>query len=211
MWYSLNGRDFPWRREAAGSYLKVISEVLLQQTPAQRVADFLPGFLDRFPGWTELASPTEDDLGEYLKPLGLWRRRAHALAELAAVMVTLDGRFPATRDELESLPAVGQYVASAVLLFELGQPEPLLDLNMARLLERYFGPRVLADIRHDPQLQALAREVVAPSAQALNWAVLDFAALVCKARSPRCTQCALLRDCRFGMAHLRPAASVPTE
>ena len=31
---------------------------------------------------------------------------------------------------------------------------------MARVLERYFGPRNLADIRYDPYLQELAHKVV---------------------------------------------------
>jgi len=69
---------------------------------------------------------------------------------------------------------------------------------MARVLERYFGPRKLADIRYDPYLQKLAHRVVdceAPAA--VNWAILDLAALVCKARGPRCSQCPLSGDAGY--------------
>ncbi len=41
------------------------------------------------------------------------------------------------------------------------KPRPLLDVNMSRVLERYFGPRSLADIRYDPYLQNLAQRLVA--------------------------------------------------
>ena len=44
-------------------------------------------------------------------------------------------------------------VANAILLVCHEQPEPLLDSNMARVIERVFGPRKLADIRYDPYLQ----------------------------------------------------------
>ena len=95
------------------------------------------------------------------------------------------------------MPAVGQYVASAVLLFCHERPEPLIDSNMARVLERYFGSRKLADIRYDPYLQRLARDVVGSDHPTLiNWAILDFAALVCTPRNPRCQKCPLNRGCQ---------------
>jgi adenine-specific DNA glycosylase len=46
--------------------------------------------------------------------------------------------------KIASLPGIGQYVANAVLLFAHGRSEPLLDANVARVLERHFGPRRLA-------------------------------------------------------------------
>lgn len=196
-WFKINQRSFPWRRDNASLYERVVSEVLLQQTPASRVAAFLPGFLNDCGDWSRVAEASEEELGERLKPLGLWRRRAPVLSALASHMVRRDGRYPSDRDDAESLPAVGQYVASAVLLFAGGQAEPLLDTNMARVLERYFGPRAFRDIRHDPYLQALAREVVSRDPIETNWAILDLAALVCRPRSPRCTACPLASTCRF--------------
>jgi adenine-specific DNA glycosylase len=55
---------------------------------------------------------------------------------------TTEGVVPHDRRQIEALPAVGQYVASAVLLFAHGRPEPLLDANMARVLERVFEPPI---------------------------------------------------------------------
>ena len=40
------------------------------------------------------------------------------------------------------------------------QPFPMIDVNMARVLERYFGTRKLVDIRYDNYLQSLAKRVV---------------------------------------------------
>ena len=97
---------------------------------------------------------------------------------------------------------MGQYVARAILLFCHGQPEPLLDTNMARVLERYFGPRQLADIRHDPYLQELSRRVVAAGDPVvINWAILDLGAMVCKPRTPECNACPLKRGCQFRKQH----------
>ena len=78
------------------------------------------------------------------------------------------------------------------------QPSPFVDVNMARVIERFFGPRKMADIRYDPYLQDLAYKVVNHfQAKYINWAILDFAALICQANSPKCITCLLSRNCMF--------------
>jgi A/G-specific adenine glycosylase len=197
-WFRSSGRHFPWRNPSATGYALVVSEILLQRTRAETVAGFFRRFVKRFPGWKQLALATEDELRAFLEPIGLWRRRSASLRALAAEMRGRRGLFPTTREELEALPGVGQYVASAVMVFCHGKREPLLDVNMARVLERVFSPRTLVDIRYDPWLQALARAVVNhPRAREINWAVLDLAATTCKIRNPRCETCPLVGCCRF--------------
>lgn len=149
-WFNASARDFPWRAVDATPYVQVLTEILVQQTRAENVAAALPGIVRRYPNWQSLASARIVDLERALRPLGLWRRRARAVKNLARALSLRGWKWPSDREELESLPAVGQYVASAVRIFVHGQPEPLLDTNMARILERYFGPRTLADIRYDP-------------------------------------------------------------
>ena len=112
-------------------------------------------------------------------------------------MAKRNGRLPSSRAEIESLPNVGQYVANAIELFGYGRERPLLDSGMARVLERFYGPRRLADIRFDPYLQALAHRVVADkAARETNWAILDLAAMICRMK-PKCNVCPLQSKCRF--------------
>ena len=197
-WFARSARKFPWRNLRASLYQKIVAEILLQRTRANVVGVFLPVFLDRFPSWEALSHASEREIGTLLQPLGLWRRRAKSLKKLAIEMSLRKGHFPRTRTEIESLPGVGQYIASAVLLFSRGAAEPLLDVNMARVLERYFGPRTLVDIRYDPFLQNLARLVLSKAdAVALNWAILDLAALVCTSRTPLCGECPLRSACLY--------------
>ena len=47
-WYAAAHRDFPWRR-TADPYAVLVSEVMLQQTQASRVAERYPLFLARVP------------------------------------------------------------------------------------------------------------------------------------------------------------------
>jgi A/G-specific adenine glycosylase len=198
LWAATNLRAFPWRAREATSFQAIVSEVLLQRTQAQVVANFLPVFLTSFPSWRALATAPEEEIQEKIRKIGIWRKRAQALKGLAVEVCRRRGRFPANREELESIPAVGQYVANAVLLFYHRQPQPLLDAGMARVLERHFGPRRLSDIRHDPYLQELSRRVVVTDDPSqMNWAILDLAALICKVKQPRCGECPVKRSCRY--------------
>lgn len=199
-WFTLTKRNFPWRKKTCTKYQIIIAEVLLQRTKAGTVANFFPEFIKKYPSWKALSLAKLPELKKVLKPIGFWRQRAVVMRNLSNEMAKRNGRFPKTREEIEKLPGIGQYIANAILMFCHGQSQPLLDVNMARVLERFFGPRKLADIRYDPYLQDLARKVLPmEKPKEFNWAILDFAALICKARTPRCAECPLKDKCRFFM------------
>lgn len=197
-WYSRNGRIFYWRRKGLSNYQYIIAEVLLQRTKAETIAKFYPSFIKQYPNWVSLANANTTDIENYLRPVGLYTQRANRVKKLALEMVKRRGRLPIDRNDLESIPFMGQYLANAVELVIFNKPSPLVDVNMARVLERFFQPRKMADIRYDPYLQALAKKVVDhPESKRINWAILDFAATVCKARSPLHESCPLKLKCTF--------------
>ena len=198
-WFNTSGRHyFPWRKENLSSYEIVIAEILLQRTKAETVEKFYPAFLVDFGNWNAIANEDITILEKKLKPIGLYRQRAKRLKDLAIEMVKLNGQFPENRQVLENIPFLGQYMANAIELQLFDKPAPLLDVNMARVLERYFGERQLADIRYDPYLQQLATKIVNhPASKEINWAILDFAAIICKARKPLCENCLLSNTCTF--------------
>lgn len=197
-WFETTDRAFPWRGLRATKYEQVVAEVLLQRTQAGVVNRMFAAFISRYPSWQKLAEASTKDLENMLKPLGLWKRRAASLRALAAIMATRRGRYPKSRAEVESLPGVGQYICNAILMFDQGRCEPLLDVNLARVLERVFGPRTLSDIRYDPYLQKLAVGIVQhESPSRVNWAFLDLASLICTIRAPKCEVCPLKGNCCY--------------
>jgi A/G-specific adenine glycosylase len=186
----------PARGHQAGSFGLIVSEILLQRTRAETVSSFFPKFVREFPSWKKLGNASIWRLRSYLRPIGLWRRRAIGIRALAREMSSRNGRFPKRREEIEALPGIGQYIASAVIMFCHHIPQPLLDVNMARVLERVFGPRRLRDIRYDPYLQKLAQGIVeGEMAPQVNWAILDLGAEVCRRSGPLCGQCPLESIC----------------
>ena len=196
-WFELEGRSFPWRNKSATNFHKIVCEVLLQRTRAETVSSVYHDFFRAFPSWKKIANSSTAKIEKHLKPLGLWKRRAKSLQALANVLQKNRGRFPGNREEIDKLPAVGQYVGNSVELFIHGRPLPLLDVNMSRVIERYFRPRRLADIRHDPWLQALAKTIITLGGNPvkLNWSILDLGGTICIPRNPRCNACPIRRGC----------------
>ncbi|WP_082020303.1 hypothetical protein [Leisingera sp. ANG-M6] len=200
-WYAGHGRHLPWRSPSASTFEKICVEVLLQRTRAETVARMYDAFFRKYSGWGQIARAEREELEAYLKPIGLWKRRAASLQGLAAYADAHGGVFPRDAFKHANIPGVGQYVSNAILLFQHKKVRPLLDVNMARVLERVVRPRSLADIRHDPWLQEAATWLVKHERPELvNWAVLDYAAAVCKARSPSCDNCRLKRSCSWSKA-----------
>ncbi|MDX6507028.1 MAG: A/G-specific adenine glycosylase [Gaiellaceae bacterium] len=165
-WYAAEGRDLPWR-ETSDPYAILVSEVMLQQTQASRVAPRWVAWLERWPSATALAAATPADVIREWQGLGYNRR---ALSLLRAAQVVAEHGWPG---DLTELPGVGRYTADAVASFAFGRPLLPVDVNVRRVQERTGE-----DFDHT-------------CAQAL----MDLGAMVCIARVPRCGECPLRDAC----------------
>ncbi len=197
-WFDKNHREFPWRKPSVSNYELIISEVLLQRTKAETVARHYPNFFGQFPGWEALCAASVQQLEQSIKPLGLFRRRAKKLFAIAREYEKRQGRLPKTKYELQDSNWSSPYLRNAFELFVFKKHSPLLDVNMARVLERFFNAREPKEIRQNKELQELAKLVInVKGCTEINWAFLDFAALICKNREPKCLECKLSKKCRF--------------
>lgn len=198
-WYSAARRDLPWRR-TRDPYAILLSEIMLQQTQVERVIPKYHEFLQRFPTLADLARAARGDVIRAWAPLG-YNRRAVRLHELAQqVMAHWSGRLPERVDELRRLPGLGPYTAAAVACFAFGRQIPTIDTNVRRVLTRVTADRW----RRPPsprEIERLATELL-PAGRAADWnqALMDLGALICAARSPRCSHCPLADFCATAKA-----------
>jgi len=165
----------------------LLSETMLAQTQAGRVAARYPALLEGFPTPAALAAAPLGELLRAWSGLGYPRRAAALHAAARAIVERHGGAVPATLGELLALPGIGPYTARAVLAFAFGRPVGVLDTNVGRVLARAWAGRRLA--RSAAQQHADALTAAAPLApREWNLAVMDFGALVCRAR-PACPGC----------------------
>lgn len=92
-WFRKHGRDLPWRR-TRDPYAIWISEIMLQQTQVNRVVDFYIRFLKRFPNVHELANADWEEILEYWRGLGYYRRARNLHAAAQTIVRDFQGKFP---------------------------------------------------------------------------------------------------------------------
>jgi A/G-specific adenine glycosylase len=189
-WYERVRRPLPWRA-TRDPYALMVSEVMLQQTQASRVADRFPRFMRRFPTVAALAGASDAQVIAEWSGLG-YNRRAVAL-RAAALMVERDG-WPADVPGLERLPGVGRYTARAIASLAFAIPVGVVDTNVRRwLVRRLGGPDVPG--RLQAVADALAETGRGSQVAAWTHASMELGAAVCRARSPRCDTCPVADGC----------------
>lgn len=209
-WFDAHQRDFPWRHEGVSNFELIFSEVLLQRTRAETVAKYYPVFFGRYPDWEHLITATDNELEAILKPLGLYKHRAKRIRKMIDEYTRKNGVLPKNKNELNESSFASLYISNAYELFILKKRAPLLDVNMSRVLRRYFLPMESRDVRNDKIIQEMAQNVLNVKAcKELNWSILDFAAMVCKTRDPRCGECVLNSKCSYYAATCLPDPATP--
>ncbi len=209
-WYADRGRhDLPWR-QTCDPYAVLVSEVMLQQTQVERVIPYYAAWLERWPSFGALAAALPADVITAWRGLG-YNRRALALHTAARRVVEVHGgELPWEPAALHALPGVGPYTAAALRCFVRGEPVPVLDTNIARVVARVLAG--VARPREVPpgQLVAATRSLLpAEGAREHNLALMDLGALVCTARAPGCFECPLAAECRWWLAGQPPARTSP--
>jgi len=205
-------RAFPWR-ETSDPYRIIVAELLLQQTFARKVVPIYEEFLRRYPSATELARAHASKIRSLILPLGL-QYRAKTLKALGRILVEENaGKVPDDLRSLLKLPGVGAYTANAVLCFAYGKRRPVVDTNVVRVLQRFFGSKKpLRPGETDRMIWEFAERVLPQrDARRYNIAILDFAALVCTHYKPQCSTCPLRKHCKAApsfLAHERDSLRI---
>ena len=193
-WAKNNLRDYPWR-ETNDPYSIMVAEILLQRSDADTVAPIYQAFLNRYPTLDKLADAKLEDIATILQPLGLFFR-AERLSQTAKILVENQREIPEQETELLKLPGIGKYTARSICSQAFGQPAAILDTNVIRILERFFG---IKGTRVKSRCKILwnAAETVVPDTEVGYWnlTLLDFGAKVCTARNPKCSECLLAPRC----------------
>jgi A/G-specific adenine glycosylase len=202
-WFGRSARDLPWRRPGFSPWGILVSEVMLQQTPALRVIEPLAEWLRRWPTAADLAAEPAGEAVRAWGRLGYPRRalRLHACA--VAIVERHGGVVPDSVDCLLALPGIGDYTARAVAAFAYGKRHPVVDTNIRRVLARAVGGQA------QPAPPSTARDLAAmdallpedpQAAQRFNAGMMELGAVICTSSSPHCDDCPIAELCAWRQA-----------
>ena len=194
-WYDRHRRELPWRR-TNDPYRVWVSEVMLQQTTVKTATPYYEAFIERFPSLQALAEEPEEEVLAAWSGLGYYHRARNLHRAAQYVAERHGGRFPRTLEAALAVPGVGLYTASAVLSIAYGQPLPVVDGNVRRVLARLLALRG-PEYRKDGPYYNRAEELLDRERPGdWNQALMELGATVCTPRHPGCDACPLRAQCR---------------
>lgn len=196
-WNSVGQRHFPWR-EIQDPFKVLVAEILLHRTRADQIVPLYQFFLEKYPDLHSIANSSPDELEKSFHSAGLhWRwKLLHSMA--VDIETRFNEQIPRSFEDLTSLPGVSHYIASAVRCFAFGYPDILLDTNTVRVAGRVFGLLITDSSRRSKLFrEVLERFIDSDYPREFNFALIDFAAVICRAKTPLHDICPVHDYCRF--------------
>jgi A/G-specific adenine glycosylase len=194
-WWEENKKSYPFR-ETSDPYRVLISEILLRKTRVKQVVAVYDEFFERFPDPCSISSSSPEEIAGIIKPLGLVSRANQIFKICGIICKERGGKIPSTVEELKALPGVGRYIANAVLAIGFGNPKPMVDSNVKRVLSRILGLNSL-DANSD-QLWCIYNEILQRNTyRHIHFAIIDLAHQLCLPSKPHCSNCPMKTLCHY--------------
>lgn len=172
----------------------LVATILSAQCTDARVNMVTPGLFARYPGPSEMAEASPEELEGIIRSTGFYHNKAKSLLGASGKIVEeFGGKVPQTMEELLSLPGVARKTANVVLGNAFGKNEGVVvDTHVGRLAVR-MGLTKQTDPKKVEQdlIKLFPRE----SWTLLAHLLISHGRAVCNARKPMCESCALAELC----------------
>ena len=179
---------------APNPYCLLVSVVLSAQATDKSVNAATKELYKKVRTPQQMLSLGKQKLIGYIKSIGLFNSKAEHVMELSRLLIeNFDGKVPATREELMSLPGVGRKTANVILNVVYGEPTMPVDTHLMRIC-----PKIgLATGTTPEEVEAsLVKRIPAEyMMHAHHWLILH-GRYVCTARSPKCGECLINDLCK---------------
>lgn len=191
-WSESHLRDFPWRKSERQIDI-FIAEVLLKRTTSTAALRVYSKLSKQVGSFSDLLH--YDNMEEDLRPVGLHKQRGRLLRKGSKFIIEqFDGKLPSCRTDLQKIPGVGKYMASAIMCFYYGKSVPIIDSNVRRIMSRLVYPDKISEQDTEGFLE---QSIKSKEALGFNYGLLDIGALLCTPSYPKCQQCPLISNCSY--------------
>lgn len=172
--YRLNRRSFPWR-ESTDRYSVMISEIMLQQTQADRVVEKFLLWMERLPDTKTLASASLREVLSLWSGLGYNSRGQRLQTCAKVIMQRFGGVVPSEPNILKTLPGIGEYTCRSIPVFADNLNAAAVDTNIRRIIIHEFA---LPEDTSKPIIQTIAEKLL-PHGRSREWhnALMDYGSM----------------------------------
>jgi A/G-specific adenine glycosylase len=199
-WYDNSKRSLPWRvskKSPKKVYYRILSEFMLQQTQVKTVIPYFIRFIKKFTTLKSLSKSNEKQILKLWEGLGYYRRARNLLASSKILVKKYNSKLPYTIEEVKKLPGVGDYTANALLGLIHNQPKIAIDGNVKRVFARLLNKKK-EKINYEELIVLNKKKIFNTNRNAdLVEALMEFGALICKPKDPKCGACCLNKSCKY--------------
>ena len=209
-WYDNNKRNLPWRVSKKSSkklYYRLLSEFMLQQTQVKTVIPYFKKFTNKYKTLEALSKINESQILKLWEGLGYYRRAKNLLASVKLLVKDYNSKLPNTLKDIKKLPGVGDYTGNALLGFIHNYPTIAIDGNVKRVFVRYLNKKE-SKINFEKLIQINKKNLFITNRNSdFVEALMEFGALICRPKDPKCSQCCLNKSCKY----LRSSKKIKTD
>jgi A/G-specific adenine glycosylase len=209
-WYDNNKRNLPWRVSKKSSkklYYRLLSEFMLQQTQVKTVIPHFKKFTNKYKTLEALSKINESQILKLWEGLGYYRRAKNLLASVKLLVKDYNSKLPNTLKDIKKLPGVGDYTGNALLGFIHNYPTIAIDGNVKRVFVRYLNKKE-SKINFEKLIQINKKNLFITNRNSdFVEALMEFGALICRPKDPKCSQCCLNKSCKY----LRSSKKIKTD
>ncbi len=170
---------------------------MLQQTQVKTVIPYFNIFIKRFKTLKALSKSSEKEILKMWEGLGYYRRAKNLLACSIELVNNHKLRLPKTLEEIKKLPGVGDYTGNALLALVYNKPRIAVDGNVKRVISRYINI-IEHKINFNKFIEKNKKKLFTSNRNAdLVEALMEFGALICRPKDPKCLICCLNKSCKY--------------
>ncbi len=149
----------------------------------------------KYPTLQAFADADLAELEQDVKPCGFYHTKAKSLKEMAGQLINdFGGEVPDTMEELLTLSGIGRKTANLMLGDVFGKPAMVTDTHCIRITGRLglTANKEPAKVEKD-----LVKLIPPEESSDFCHRTVEFGRDICKARSPKCTECPLNYFCKY--------------
>jgi len=170
---------------------------MLQQTQVKTVIPYFKRFTKKFKTLKSLSKSSEKQILKLWEGLGYYSRARNLLATSKLLVKNYNSKLPNTIDEVKKLPGVGEYTANALLGLIYNQPKIAIDGNVKRVFARLINKKK-ERINFEKLILLNKKKLFSTNRNAdFVEALMEFGALICKPKDPKCGVCCLKKKCKY--------------
>ena len=170
---------------------------MLQQTQVKTVIPYFNKFTKKYKSLESFSKINENQILKLWEGLGYYRRARNLLASAKLLVDEHNSKLPDSFSEIKKLPGVGDYTANALLAFIYNEPTLAIDGNVKRVFARYLNKKE-SKINFERLISLNKKNLFITNRNSdFVEALMEFGALICKPKDPKCSQCCLNKTCRY--------------